>query len=93
MVLLNFLLAIIVDAFSEVKASTSETVGLHTEVLNLLAERARVWFGKYFNTHHIPEGRLAALLRQWASLQGDENDEDGKGKEAADGEDEDEKKV
>ena len=92
MVLLNFLLAIIVDAFSEVKASTSETVGLHTEVINLLADRARVWFGRYFNVHHIPEGRLAALLRQWASLKGGEDEEKTGGKEDDDG-DEGDKKI
>lgn len=37
MVLLNFLLAIIVDAFSEVKEQTHETTGIHTEV------RGRQW--------------------------------------------------
>lgn len=39
MVLLNFLLAIIVDAFSEVKEQTHETVGIHTELYQLGKEK------------------------------------------------------
>ena len=41
MVLLNFLLAIIVDAFSEVKEKTHETVGMHTELAHLLRDKWR----------------------------------------------------
>lgn len=45
MVLLNFLLAIIVDAFSEIKEKTKETVGMHTELARLVLDKWRAMKG------------------------------------------------
>lgn len=63
--LLNFLLAIIVDAFSEVKEQTNETVGIHTELFMLLRDKWRGMLGRC-SPNYISDKKLGALLRQWA---------------------------
>jgi hypothetical protein len=73
MVLLNFLLAIIVDAFSEVKEKTHETVGVHTELYMMGRDKLRSLMGMC-SSNYISDNQLGTLLRQWAG-------EDGKGKE------------
>eukprot|EP00192_Tetraselmis_astigmatica_P001702 CAMPEP_0117652658 /NCGR_PEP_ID=MMETSP0804-20121206/2750_1 /TAXON_ID=1074897 /ORGANISM="Tetraselmis astigmatica, Strain CCMP880" /LENGTH=1606 /DNA_ID=CAMNT_0005458731 /DNA_START=90 /DNA_END=4910 /DNA_ORIENTATION=+ len=73
MVLLNFLLAIIVDAFSEVKENTTEQTGIHTEVAQMVAEKWRSVTSCFGRGQHIPDRRLGQLLKQWG---GDEEDED-----------------
>ncbi|KAG2493793.1 hypothetical protein HYH03_008013 [Edaphochlamys debaryana] len=75
MVLLNFLLAIIVDAFSEVKEKTHETVGIHTELFTLLRDKWRSLLGRC-SPHYISDSKLGELLRQWA---GEGEEDDGKG--------------
>mmetsp|Transcript_27128 Transcript_27128/g.48350 ORF Transcript_27128/g.48350 Transcript_27128/m.48350 type:complete len:1606 (-) Transcript_27128:382-5199(-) len=72
MVLLNFLLAIIVDAFSEVKENTTEQTGLHTEVGQMLREKWRSVTSCFTRGQHIPDRRLGQLLKQWG---GDAEDE------------------
>ena len=72
MVLLNFLLAIIVDAFSVVKDNTSESTGLHEEIGQMMREKWRAMLGRMLNVHYIPSSRLSALLKHWAG-----NDSDG----------------
>uniref|UniRef100_A0A7S0YB92 Polycystin cation channel PKD1/PKD2 domain-containing protein n=1 Tax=Polytomella parva TaxID=51329 RepID=A0A7S0YB92_9CHLO len=67
MVLLNFLLAIIVDAFSEVKERTEETVGMHTELFQMFRDQWRSWAGAYGRGGHgVSEAKLGALLKQWS---------------------------
>jgi Polycystin cation channel len=66
MVLLNFLLAIIVDAFSVVKDNTSESTGLHEELGQMAREKWRAMLGSMLNVHYIPSHRLSALLKHWA---------------------------
>ena len=66
MVLLNFLLAIIVDAFSVVKDNTSESTGLHEEIAQMMREKWRAMLGRMLNVHYIPSKRLLALLKHWA---------------------------
>ena len=66
MVLLNFLLAIIVDAFSVVKDNTSESTGLHEELGQMMREKWRAMLGRMLNIHFIPSNRLSALLKHWA---------------------------
>ncbi|KAL0022694.1 hypothetical protein WJX77_001966 [Trebouxia sp. C0004] len=66
MVLLNFLLAIIVDAFSEVKENTHETTGLHTEVGQMVREKWRSMLASCCHgTSYVPDKRLGQLLQQW----------------------------
>lgn len=74
MVLLNFLLAIIVDAFSEVKEKTHETVGIHTELYQLMRDKWRSLLGSC-SANYISDAKLGALLKQWA---GDDDDEEQK---------------
>jgi len=71
MVLLNFLLAIIVDAFSEVKEKTHETVGIHTELYQLLRDKWRSLMGRC-SSNYISDAKLGQLLKQWA---GEEEDQ------------------
>ena len=78
MVLLNFLLAIIVDAFSVVKDNTSESTGLHEEIAQMMREKWRAMLGRMLNVHYIPSSRLSALLKHWAG-----NDSDGPKAKAA----------
>lgn len=66
MVLLNFLLAIIVDAFSVVKENTSESTGLHEELSQMAREKWRSLLGSLLNVHYIPSKRLSTLLKLWA---------------------------
>ncbi|PNW70325.1 hypothetical protein CHLRE_17g715300v5 [Chlamydomonas reinhardtii] len=73
MVLLNFLLAIIVDAFSEVKEKTHETVGIHTELFQLMRDKWRSLLGS-FSPNYISDAKLGDLLRQWAG-EGDDKDD------------------
>ncbi|GIL76287.1 hypothetical protein Vretimale_5865 [Volvox reticuliferus] len=73
MVLLNFLLAIIVDAFSEVKEKTHETVGIHTELFTLLRDKWRSLMGAC-SPNYISDSKLGALLRQWGG--GEDEDKD-----------------
>lgn len=75
MVLLNFLLAIIVDAFSEVKENTTEQTGLHTEVGQMIAEKWRSVMSCFGRGQHIPDRRLGQLLKQWGG--DDDSDDDG----------------
>ncbi|MEW5311378.1 MAG: hypothetical protein WDW38_003099 [Sanguina aurantia] len=65
MVLLNFLLAIIVDAFSETKDKTHETVSMHTELYALLRDKWCGMIGRFSNKH-ISDQKLGALLKAWA---------------------------
>ena len=65
MVLLNFLLAIIVDAFSEVKEQTHETVGVHTELLMMSKDLWRSCMGMC-SSNYISDRQLGSLLKQWA---------------------------
>lgn len=71
MVLLNFLLAIIVDAFSMVKDNTSESTGLHEEIAQMMREKWRAMLGRMLNVHYIPSSRLSALLKHWAGSDSD----------------------
>lgn len=65
-ILFNFLLAIIVDAFGEVKANASETISVHTELNPMISDSWRS-FTRYFGFHrsHIPSAKLLAQLKQW----------------------------
>ena len=65
-ILFNFLLAIIVDAFGEVKANASETISVHTELNPMISDSWRS-FSKYFGFHrsHIPSAKLLAHLKRW----------------------------
>jgi hypothetical protein len=65
-VLFNFLLAIIVDAFGEVKANASESISVHTEVNPMISDSWRS-FSRYFGFHrdHIPSDKLLAQLKRW----------------------------
>lgn len=71
-VLLNFLLAIIVDAFSVVKDNTSESTGLHEELAQMAREKWRAVLGRMLNVHYIPSSRLSTLLKHWAGSDLDE---------------------
>ncbi|KAF5834587.1 hypothetical protein DUNSADRAFT_8712 [Dunaliella salina] len=65
MVLLNFLLAIIVDAFSEVKEQTHETVGIHTELYQLGREKLHSIMS-LVKPNYIADTKVEAMLKQWA---------------------------
>ncbi|DBB14252.1 TPA: hypothetical protein ACH3X3_001198 [Trebouxia sp. C0006] len=81
MVLLNFLLAIIVDAFSEVKENTHETTGLHTEVGQMVREKWRSMLASCCHgTSYVPDKRLGQLLQQWGG-----DDEEGVGQAEKEG--------
>eukprot|EP00951_Prasinocladus_malaysianus_P019101 scaffold154251_cov39-Prasinocladus_malaysianus.AAC.2 len=77
MVLLNFLLAIIVDAFSEVKENTTEQTGLHTEVGQMIREKWRSVMSCFGRSQHIPDRRLGQLLKQWGGDDSDDEDNAG----------------
>ncbi|GLI64894.1 hypothetical protein VaNZ11_008286 [Volvox africanus] len=81
MVLLNFLLAIIVDAFSEVKEKTQETVGIHTELFTLLRDKWRSLMGAC-SSNYISDSKLGALLRQWGGGEDEDGDGDGNNNQA-----------
>ena len=65
-ILFNFLLAIIVDAFGEVKANASESISVHTEVNPMISDSWRS-FSRYFGFHrdHISSDKLLAQLKRW----------------------------
>jgi len=65
MVLLNFLLAIIVDAFAEVKEATSETSGVHKEVADIVRDRWRLLVGRATNSY-LPDAKLRRMLQAGA---------------------------
>merc|ERR1711966_302280 len=68
MILLNFLLAIIVDAFSDVKGKIDETQGLPEEVAGIVAESFKSTMNRFklgFKTH-IPHNQIADQLLTWA---------------------------
>eukprot|EP00798_Chlamydomonas_sp_ICE-L_P008812 gene8812-33683_t len=81
LVLLNFLLAIIVDAFAKVqsliadilvrnvKEETQETTGVHTELFHLLSDKWRGFMG-HFSSNYIADEKLGSLLKQWAGVEG-----------------------
>ena len=73
MVLLNFLLAIIVDAVSEVKEKTHETVGVHTELFMMARDKWRSMMGMC-SSNYISDRQLGTLLKQWAGEE-DKGDE------------------
>jgi hypothetical protein len=74
MVLLNFLLAIIVDAFSEVKENTQETTGLHTELGQIMRDKWRSLLGACTG-NYISDKKLGLLLKQWAGQAGPAEEE------------------
>ena len=65
-ILFNFLLAIIVDAFGEVKSHASESISVHTELNPMISDSYRS-FSRYFGFHrdHIPSDKLLAQLKRW----------------------------
>mmetsp|Transcript_10216 Transcript_10216/g.33452 ORF Transcript_10216/g.33452 Transcript_10216/m.33452 type:complete len:1592 (+) Transcript_10216:74-4849(+) len=65
MIMLNFLLAIICDAFSEVKGEASETTGMHTEVAELGREAWRTAMKPMLFPKHIPARRIRHQLAEW----------------------------
>ena len=73
LVLLNFLLAIIVDAFCAVKEATKETTGIHVELARLLGDRWRrltgAWSGRY-----VGAATLDAIMREWGGVQEEEEE-------------------
>eukprot|EP00238_Polyblepharides_amylifera_P010194 CAMPEP_0196599430 /NCGR_PEP_ID=MMETSP1081-20130531/94852_1 /TAXON_ID=36882 /ORGANISM="Pyramimonas amylifera, Strain CCMP720" /LENGTH=1166 /DNA_ID=CAMNT_0041925201 /DNA_START=11 /DNA_END=3511 /DNA_ORIENTATION=+ len=81
MILLNFLLAIIVDAYSDIKAEAHDQVTLAAEVVPMIKEGwrsfiSRLSFGsdgkvKFFYPNHIPEERIRKSLKVLAG-KGDE---------------------
>jgi len=75
MILLNFLVAIIVDAYAEIKEEAQESVSVPAEVLPMLKEmwRSRT-MSKYFYTNHIPEDRIRKSLKVLAGRGDEESD-------------------
>ncbi|GMH41042.1 hypothetical protein BSKO_08952 [Bryopsis sp. KO-2023] len=73
MVLLNFLLAIIVDAFSEVKENTSDMTGMHTELAQMIKVKWQNFRGWLTNKNHVPESKMGQMLKLWA---GDSSEEE-----------------
>ena len=67
MILFNFLLAIICDAFGEVKANASESVSVVTELMPMLADTWRTVMKnmRLGYRDHIPEARVRRQLRIW----------------------------
>lgn len=63
MVLLNFLLAIIVDAFSEVKENTHETTGMPWPVLH--SNKYSYWLGCMSGVLSIPCGRTLHINKHF----------------------------
>jgi hypothetical protein len=57
MILFNFLLAIICDAFGEVKANASESVSVSTELGPMLNDSWRSTFRSFYR-NHVPESRV-----------------------------------
>mmetsp|Transcript_38784 Transcript_38784/g.53872 ORF Transcript_38784/g.53872 Transcript_38784/m.53872 type:complete len:1579 (-) Transcript_38784:245-4981(-) len=77
MILLNFLLAIIVDAYAEIKEEAHETVSVPAEVIPMLKEKWRsITKSKYFYRKHIPEERIRKSLKVLAGRGDEESDSD-----------------
>jgi len=79
MILFNFLLAIICDAFGEVKANASESVSVVTELVPMMQDTWRTVFKgmRMGYSSHIPESRVRRQLRIWKGEDPDaEEDED-----------------
>ena len=74
MILFNFLLAIICDAFGEVKANASESVSVTTELGPMLRDSWRTTF-KSFYRNHVPEDRVRRQLKIWKGENPDDSDE------------------
>jgi len=82
MILFNFLLAIICDAFGEVKANASESVSVITELGPMLRDSWRTLFKKILYPDHIPEARVRRQLRIWKGEDPDEEEEEEEEEEA-----------
>jgi len=67
LVLLNFLLAIIVDAFSEIKENTSEHISVHTEIGQMVVEKWRSVTSCFSRRRHITDARLGQILQTWGA--------------------------
>ena len=74
-VLINFLLAIICDAFGEVKANASESVSVTTELGPMLRDSWRTTFRSFYR-NHVPEDRVRRQLKIWKGENPDESDEE-----------------
>ena len=76
LVLLNFLLAIIVDAFSVVKENTSETTNIHTEIFGMVRQKWRDFIGRMTDANYVPYDRLGAMLHRYGTLDDETNHDD-----------------
>jgi hypothetical protein len=72
LILLNFLLAIICDAFGEVKGSASEATSVIEEVVPMLAE----YYRSFVDKNHIPESQILRQLKIWNGLEPDAADKE-----------------
>jgi hypothetical protein len=72
LILLNFLLAIICDAFGEVKGSAAEATSVIEEVVPMMSELYRGIVDK----NHIPEAQILRQLKVWHGLEPDAADEE-----------------
>ena len=75
MILFNFLLAIICDAFGEVKANASESASVVTELGPMLRDSWRTMFRPLYRKH-VPEDRVRRQLKIWKGDNPDESDEE-----------------
>ena len=75
MILFNFLLAIICDAFGEVKANASESVSVTTELAPMMRDAWRNTFRSMYPSH-VPEERVRRQLRIWMGENPDDSEED-----------------
>ena len=76
MILFNFLLAIICDAFGEVKANAAESVSVVTELVPMLRDSWRTMFKGWLYKNHVPEARVRRQLRIWKGENPDEEEEE-----------------
>lgn len=79
MILLNFLIAIIVDAFSEVKATLSNEKSMYEEIGHIFKQKyialgARFWAKG--NEEYVTEDKVETQLRKWAKASAAMEDED-----------------
>jgi len=75
MILLNFLLAIIVDAYGEIKEESHDHVSVHQEVIPMIQEKWKTLTkSKYFYRKHIPEDRIRKSLKVLAGRGDEESD-------------------
>ena len=75
MILFNFLLAIICDAFGEVKANASESVSVNTELGPMLVDSWRSTFRSFYRSH-VPEDRVRRQLKIWKGENPDDDSDD-----------------